>query len=272
MKTNTKKGLWIPLLISMAMIGCDKAEYQSLSFYSDYREVPVYGTALISPKTGSGNYTLEVENPHLLSAEVQDGWSSPTGMIAIQGKLTGNTTLTVTDNLTKESKKLKVKITDNYEAVRIFKYRDEGKDAPFPPSLDNVEYLSLVNNKARDLYLVGRKSISLTDYAFTVKGKGSYAFTKEGDDYILTLSYLVGDNEQPTLDKTTKTVSYRFLITTNNYALHRLNQNLNLGFDTSMTRTSPMDAAVPIKMEGVGTEYTLQGGLVPFFEMPVGFL
>jgi hypothetical protein len=277
MKSKTQLLMTILALILMA--SCDKVEYQSLSFYSDYREVPIHGTAFISPKTGSGNYTLEVENPLLISTEMQTGWSSETGMIAIQGKLTGNTWLTVTDNATKESQKLRIKVIDNYETMRITKaYKtDKGEVPPFPASLSNIEWISLVNNKARDFYLINRESISHTDYVLKVRGKGTYTLDKEGEDYRFTFSFLVDENGQPTLDEGLgKTVSYCFRTSMNGYALHRLNQNLNLVFDTSMPTdwkefiTNEWDTVV--MMEGIDTEYKMYGSLLPGFEIPVGFL
>lgn len=277
MKSKTQLLMTILALILMA--SCDKVEYQSLSFYSDYREVPIHGTAFISPKTGSGNYTLEVENPLLISTEMQTGWSSETGMIAIQGKLTGNTWLTVTDNATKESQKLRIKVIDNYETMRITKaYKtDKGEVPPFPASLSNIEWISLVNNKARDFYLINRESISHTDYVLKVRGKGTYTLDKEGEDYRFTFSFLVDENGQPTLDEGLgKTVSYCFRTSMNDYALHRLNQNLNLVFDTSMPTdwkefiTNEWDTVV--MMEGIDTEYKMYGSLLPGFEIPVGFL
>ena len=277
MKSKTQLLMTILALILMA--SCDKVEYQSLSFYSDYREVPIHGTAFISPKTGSGNYTLEVENPLLISTEMQTGWSSETGMIAIQGKLTGNTWLTVTDNVTKESQKLRIKVIDNYETMRITKANktDKGEVPPFPASLSNIEWISLVNNKARDFYLINRESISHTDYVLKVRGKGTYTLDKEGEDYRFTFSFLVDENGQPTLDEGLgKTVSYCFRTSMNGYALHRLNQNLNLVFDTSMPTdwkefiTYEWDTVV--MMEGIDTEYKMYGSLLPGFEIPVGFL
>ena len=277
MKSKTQ--LFLTILALILMASCDKVEYQSLSFYTDYREVPIHGTTFISPKTGSGNYTLEVENPLLISTEMQTGWSSETGMIAIQGKLTGNTWLTVTDNVTKESQKLKIKVTDNYETMRITKANktDKGEVPPFPASLSNIEWISLVNNKARDIYLINRESISLTDYVLKVRGKGTYTLGKEGEDYHLTFTFLVDEKGQPTMDEGLgKTVSYCFRTSMNDYALHRLNQNLNLVFDTSMPTdwkefiTSEWDTIVT--MEGIDTEYKVVGLLLPGFEMPAGFL
>ena len=282
-KTTLKNSLLLPVaaifFVSICLTSCEKIQHESLSFYYDYREVPVNGTVLIGPKTGSGNYTLEVENPLLLSAEIQTGWSSATGMIAIHGRLTGNTWLTVTDNVTKEAQKLKIKVTNNYEAMRISKYYDSDKDKefPLPPSLSGIEWICLINNNARDFYLVNKESISLTDYVLKVRGKGTYTIGTEGENYHLTLSYLVDEKGQPTLDeKSATTVSYRFFISMNDYALHRLNQNLNLGFDTSMPSNWKElighDWETGIKMDGVGTEYKMFGLLLPSLDMPVGFL
>lgn len=266
--------------ILVFMFGCKKTEYESLSFYHDYREVPVYRSSLISPKTGSGNYTLEIENPLLLSAETQSGWSGTTGMIAIYGRLTGNTSLTVTDNVTKESQNLRIKVTDNYETLRILKYsyynEEQGKteEAPLPPALSNMEWIYLVNNNARDFYLVNKESISLTDYVLKVRGKGNYTIRNEGADFNLKMSFPVDENGQPTLNMTnSKIVSYNFLIRTDDYGMHRLNQNLNLGYETSMPdkMTFRPDGDALLKMVEVNSDYKLSG-VLSFLEMPVGFL
>jgi hypothetical protein len=276
---KTKNKFILPLLVLILMASCDKVEYQSLSFYTDYLEVPTHGKAFIFPKTGSGNYTLEVENPLLFWAEMESGWSNSSGAIAVRGDLKGEAWLTVTDNVTKESKRLKIKVTDNYEAMRIYKDYDRENDKafPLPPSLNNIEWVCLINNTARDLYLINRESISLTDYVLKVRGKGTYALGKEGEGYHLTLSYLVDEKEHPTLDATSaEPVSYRFRLSQNDYALHRLNQNLNLGFDTSMPGNWEEFIShaweTNIGMEGVDTEYRLVGALLPPFEMPVGYL
>ncbi|HBU44331.1 MAG TPA: hypothetical protein DEB36_00980, partial [Porphyromonadaceae bacterium] len=134
------------------------------------------------------------------SAEMQTGWSSAAGMIAIQGWLKGDTRLTVTDNLTKESQKLKIKVTDNYEVMRISKANktDNGEVPPFPASLNTIEWICLVNNKARDLYLVNRESTSSTDYVLKVRGKGTYTIDTEEGNCFMTFSYGVDEKGQPT--------------------------------------------------------------------------
>ncbi len=277
MDTRQKSRLLFQFIIILVLItSCDKAERQSLSFYDDYREVPIHGTVTIGPKTGSGNYTLEVQNPVLLSAEVENGWSSPSGMIAIRGLLTGNTVLTVTDNATNESQKIRIKITDNYETLRISESILEDKDAEFPPTLKNIEFIVFVNNKERDLYLIDRERISLTDYVLKVIGKGNYYFMNKDDKYHLVLSYLIDGEGQPVLDETSTThVASNYMLTIPDYALHRLNQNLNLGFETSMPQRVDeivrIDGETVIQMEEAENGYKFQGGLT-IIGMPVGFL
>ena len=253
------------------MTGCDKAEPpEPLTFYYDYREVPAHGTALIGPKTGSGNYTLEIENPYVLFAEVQTGWSNPAGMIVIHGRLTGQTWLTVTDNVTKESKKLQIKVTDNYEILRLSQYV---LDTPLKehPTLGKIEFLFLVNNKARDAYFVNRESISLTDYVWKVQGKGTYMINSEDNGHYLTLSYPVDENGKLTDNGTKTSISNKFLITLSDFALHRLNQNLNLGFETTPGYPEEQIGLV-IQMDEVDTEYKIIGKLTNEAEMPIGFL
>jgi hypothetical protein len=277
MNTRQKSKLLFQFIIIVMLItSCDKTESQSLSFYDDYREVPIHGTVMIGPKTGSGNYTLEVQNPVLLSAEVENGWSSPSGMIAIRGLLTGKTALTVTDNVTNESQKIRIKITDNYETLSISEAILEDKDAEFPPTLKNIEFIVLVNNKERSLYLINRERISLTDYVLKVRGKGNYHFMNKDDRYHLVLSYPVDEEKQPALNEISTThVTSSYMLEIPDYALHRLNQNLNLGFETSMPEQADeivrMDGETVIHMEEAEKGYKLQAGLT-IIEMPVGFL
>lgn len=270
MRTNKKSRLLLPLLLVFLMTGCDKAELESLTFYYDYREVAVHGTALIGPKTGSGDYTLEIENPYVLFAEVQAGWSNPEGMIVIYGRLTGETWLTVTDNITKESQKLRIKVTDNYEILRLSQY---SLNTPLKehPTLGKIEFLFLVNNKARDAYFVNRENISLTDYVWKVRGKGTYTINTEDNHHYLTLSYPVDENGQLTDDGTKTSISNKFLITLSDFALHRLNQNLNLGFETTPSYPEEQRDML-IQMDEVDTEYKISGKLANDAEMPIGFL
>lgn len=278
MKTYHKKISFVCLLILFLFItSCDKAEHRSLSFYYDYREVPLHETVHIGAKTGSGNYTLEAENPYMLSFHVENGTSNKSGMIAIRGILTGNTVLTVTDNETHESQKIMIKVTDNYEAIRISQYLLEHSKAPLPPSLSKMEYIVLVNNKDRDLYLVNRESISLTDHVLKVRGKGNYSFHHSGNEHSLRLSYQVDGDGQPTLEgKTSENFTAVYRLSMNNYALHRLNQNLQLGLNTSILddagKAVSIYGSVVIDMEEENSEYKIQGGLEPFVEMPTGFL
>jgi hypothetical protein len=96
------------------------------------------------------------------------------------------------------------------------------------------------------------------------------------DRYHLVLSYLVDREEQPVLDETSAThVASSYMLTIPDYALHRLNQNLNLGFETSMPERLDeivrIDGETVIQMEEAGNGYNLQGGLT-LIEMPVGFM
>ena len=95
---------------------CKDDNNSPLRFYNDTYEVPMGGIRYLGLESGNGDYSLEVKDQRLVSAQVEQGWSTPGGSaIYVRGILTGKTTLKVTDYATLESCLLTIKVVDNYE-------------------------------------------------------------------------------------------------------------------------------------------------------------
>ena len=96
--------------ILILLSACNKDDNDNpLRFYNDTYEVPMGGIRYLGLESGNGDYSLEVEDQRLISAQVEHGWSTPGGSaIYVRGILTGKTTLKVTDAATLESCLLKI--------------------------------------------------------------------------------------------------------------------------------------------------------------------
>lgn len=257
MKTNKTYRLLLLLLVSAFIGACKNDETEPLSFYTDSYEVPIHGTRYIGIKSGSGDYSIQIKNTGLFSAAEDYGWSDPAGMILISGLLTGEGTLTVIDNVTKETRNLKIKVTHNYEVFRVSTF--ENSD----PVLSKTPFLFLINNKARDVYFAdnsGQKTIS--DNGLRIQGKGSYTFTMENGKPYLTLIYATDNDGQLTNNAAIAPTPHKFQITkSSEFALHRLDQNLSLNWETP-AGSYPVDQQfLAMKLEEVGTGFKIEGSL-----------
>ncbi len=267
MKTNNLNRLILFLLISIFIEACKNDENEPLTFYDDSYEVPIHGTRSIGIKSGSGDYSIQVKNTGIFSATEEYGWSNSAGMILISGLLTGEGTLTVIDNVTKETCNLKIKVTHNYEVFRVSTF--ENTD----PVLSKTPFLFLINNKARDVYFAdksGQQTIS--DNGLRIQGKGSYTFTMENGKTYLTLIYATDNNKQLTNNAAIAPTPHKFQITkSSEFALHRLDENLNLDLETS-AGSYPVDQQfLAMKLEEVGTGFKIEGSL-EYVEIPQDIL
>lgn len=227
------KTSYLPLSILVCILisfsACNDDEQNPLRFYNNAYEVPMGGIRYLGLESGNGNYSLEIGDIRIASAQSESGWTTPGGSaIYVHGILTGNTSLKVTDNATQESSILQIKVTDNYEALRLHHKKDE------ITSLLSVSDLFLVNNNARDVYFF-RQSSAPTAFSDGLEliTKGKYDFEQSNGQSYLTLTYAPNTSSPAT--------SYRFIVPDIPYLLHRLNKNLNLGWDTlpiNNTRTS----------------------------------
>lgn len=267
MNTKSLFALFLLFTVSIMVSSCEKDEIKPLSLYNDYCEVPVNGNTYIGIKTGNKDYILRVENPQIIEAEMDWGWSDPTGMIEVYAKEKGETKLFVTDNITKETCEINIRVTDNYIA-----YFTERNDHP---ALSEVPYVYLLNNNAKDAYFLDRQSIGNNDYKIYKKAQGKYEFNvKDGKRY-LTLIYASDSNGKLT-DAAIAPTEHEFLITekTNQEALYKLDVTLGLNWGISAPngiRTSPAPTKEYMEIEETGTEYKVAGRLEPY-QIPEGIM
>lgn len=277
MKIKNVFKLLLLTFITFSIGACNDDDPEPLSFYNVAYEVQIHGTRYIGPQTGSGNYSLQVENPYILSASEEEGWSAPAGMILLRGLLTGESTLTVTDNRTGETANLAIKVTDNYEVLQVFTlYWDESSSKVMKndhPVFSQIPFVFLINNKARDVYFADRKGEnSLTSNGVRIQGKGTYSFTMEDGKPYLILTYSEDENGQLTDDASAVPTPHKFEITqSSEFLRHRLDENLNLGWETIAKAYPDSLRGDAITMKGVNSTCQLDGKFEQV-EIPTGVL
>ena len=277
MRTKNAFKLLMLLLLAVFAGACSDDNPEPLNFYNVAYEVPMHGTRYISVKSGSGDYSFQVDNPYLFSASEDDGWSNPEGTFLVRGLLTGESTLAVTDNRTGETANLTIKVTDNYEALQISKlYWDESTSKIMEnehPVFSKIPFVFLINNKERDVYFADRSGKnSLTSNGIEIQGKGTYSFTTEDDKYYLTLTYPEDESGQLTDDVSAVSIPHKFEITqSSEFLRHRLDENLNLGWETIAKAYPDSLRGEAITMKGVNSSYQLDGKFEQI-EIPTGVL
>ncbi len=277
MRTKNASNLLVLLLLAVFAGACSDDNPEPLSFFNVAYEVPMHGTRYISVKSGSGDYSFQVDNPYLFSASEDDGWSNPEGTFLVRGLLTGESTLAVTDNRTGETANLTIKVTDNYEALQISKlYWDESISKIMEnehPVFSKIPFVFLINNKERDVYFADRSGEnSLTSNGIEIQGQGTYSFTTKDDKYYLTLTYREDESGQLTDDVSAVSIPHKFEITqSSEFLQHRLDENLNLGWETIAKAYPDSLRGESITMTGVNSSYQLDGKFEQI-EIPTGVL
>ncbi|MGE4347541.1 MAG: hypothetical protein AB7D46_09020 [Flavobacteriaceae bacterium] len=277
MKTKSAYKLLMLLLLAVFAGACSDEETEPLSFYNVAYEVPIHGTRYIGVKSGSGDYSVHVENPGLFSASEDEGWSNPEGTLLVRGLLTGESTLIVTDNRTGETTSLAIKVTENYETLRVSTlYWDDSTSTIMEnehPVFSKTPFVFLINNQARDVYFADRNGEnSITSNGIRIQGKGNYSFTMEDNKPSLILTYPADENGQLTDDASAAMTVHKFVITqSSEFLLHRLDENLNLGWQTIAKAYPDSLRGQAITMEEVNSIYKLEGKFEQI-EIPAGVL
>ncbi|MGV8134992.1 MAG: hypothetical protein AB2L20_07240 [Mangrovibacterium sp.] len=277
MKTKNVFKLLLLTFMIFVLGACNDDDPEPLSFYYTNYEVQVHGTRYIGPQTGSGDYSLHVENPDMLSASEEDGWSNPAGMFLVRGLLTGESVLTISDNRTGETANLAIKVTDNYKVLRVSSlYWDDATSKIMKnehPVFSKIPFVFLINNQTRDVYFADRSGENtLTSNDIRIQGKGSYSFTMEDDKPYLTLTYSEDENGQLTNDASAVPTPHKFEITqSSEFLLHRLDEDLNLEWETIAKAYPDGLRGEAITMKGVNSSYQLDGSFEQI-EIPTGVL
>lgn len=255
--TMPKHLFFIILLGSLALwSSCKDEETNPLQFYQDNYEVPMGGKRYIGLQSGNGDYSLEIEDQRVASAGVEHGWSVIGGsMIYVQGILTGKTRLKVTDNATMESHILNIKVVDSYECLRLHRGDDSDLIQEAEDLLPGIDYIYLVNTPERKAYFFkqGEQTAYSSGLQLVTEGKynleentgeGMREETGEGMRERAGEGTQEGAEEKAFLtlfyseDAATPLYAHPFILHGNKYILHRLNKNLNLGWETEPVGTN----------------------------------
>lgn len=126
----------------------------SFSLDKTYYEVRLErSSTTIHVTNGSGYISLSIEDEKILNAKYEGGLYADglRGVIHLYGLQKGSTTLTITDNVTKDVETVEVKVTDCY---LVYVINDSNH-----PVLPAGTTLFLVNNQAQDYYLFDQDNI-----------------------------------------------------------------------------------------------------------------
>lgn len=246
------------LLLCIALTAC-KEDNNPLSFYDNTYEVPMGGVRYLGLESGNGDYTLQITNPGIARAQTESGWPCPGGTaIYVSGILSGETTLTITDNRTQEQCNLNIKVVDHYEVFRLSQNRYSTDQNYATPPL-NAEFLYLIDNNERDAYFF-RNGVStrVTSSDLVLQAKGKYSFSKTEEKHYLTLTYQEGKVEK----------SHSYLLNYNEYAFHRLDKYLHLGWNTPAKTYEETNLCL---LKEIDSGKELEAELITF-EIPFGIL
>ncbi len=168
----------------------DDVEITNFQLDKHYYEVGLKIGNNINILNGSGDISVAIEDEAILSAIYSGRLYADQlcGVVHLMGKSKGETTVTITDNVTHEKEIVNVKVTDSYLSYCI--------QSSNHPSLEEDVVVFLLNNSSQDFYAFQTDYMHHALYT-TPCGVGTYKFTvekvtKEGnDEYIpyLTLNY-----------------------------------------------------------------------------------
>ncbi len=211
--------------------------------------------------SGNGDYTLTVGDDNIIEALYYPSYEGmPFGSISINGKKRGETTLQVTDNVTKQSYTFQIKITDNYFGCYVTKSDH--------PALLKERWMYLINNENKDVYFFEKGK----DYTpGTLITQGTYEFTVEDNIPYLTLYY--ADSNGQFTDAAIAPTPRKFnIINSNTNTFYALEYYLGIDWDLLKTevRSSPAPM-LKLSMEEVssGKEVDL---LHLYAQIPSGIL
>lgn len=210
MTTNLKRLLlFVPFLI-IGMISCgddDKDSDPNPFFISENRyNVPIDADRYIKIESGNQNYSFVVEDSSILDVKYENATEyHHFGGIRLYGLKKGSTTLTVTDNVTKQSKVLEIRVTARYlllgmtnmtsSVICVESEKDPEADSKIMKDIfDNAflqsdYFLALMGNKGEE---ENNKMYIFKSYQDADEGnplyKGTYEIKKEEGIYSINLS------------------------------------------------------------------------------------
>lgn len=251
------------LLFAVVLISCedksDNKESYPLTFEKGSYEVALTRKTPIMVRSGSRDYSLSVKDPEILDAEVDLPSLIGSGNILVTGKKKGETILSVTDNLTKETVELNIKVIDNYLSIKVGNSNH--------PTLAQDIIIYMINNEARNCCFV-----SGDDLSREIVATGRYEFSVEEDAKnkisYLTFTYALDEKGHFTdaakTDATIAPTPHKFDISGNKtLAYEILSMFLDINWE-KLTKEQPDNSLrsispITLKMKEVGTEYEITG-------------
>lgn len=221
-----------------------------LKFTKTKYEAPIGRSSFVSIASGNKDYDLVIGHPEVLEAAVINNQSIGYGSITITGKKLGETTITVTDKVTKESEILTIKVTDGYLPFILV-----GSNHP---ALEDNVWMFLVANEAKECYFFMNDNMitPLPD----IISKGTYEFVVENDAPHLILTYAVDEKGKLT-NATEGLEPHKFDLTgTNSQLLELFSSYLGADFGGVINKKSTMPKNELIMAE-VDTEFQLIGSM-----------
>ncbi len=264
---NLSKGLFLTLItITFAACSDDEKEPYYLNLGIDKCEIPVGKNSYISILSGNGDYTVKVGDDEIVEAVADFSAypNMPFGVIRINAKQQGETTVSITDNVTQVTQTLKVKVTVDYVGFRITESDHK--------ALSKERWAYLIDNDRKDVYFFEKENKGIR----TLLAQGSYKFTVENSIPYLTLYYSESNGQftEATIApvahkfniKDNKTITFNFL----KYMLQIDWDAMNGKDQTQDTRTSVIEPIyMKMKAEDTGQEITV---LYEYTHIPEGIL
>ena len=259
--------LFIMCLLAMACSD-DNNENETFAPFSlekRYYEVRLERNATSIPIiNGSGDISLAIEDENILNAiysKYNDKEDDRKGHINLYGMQKGSTTLTITDNITKDVETVEVKVTDCYLSYMIAESNH--------PLLKANTTLFFINHPAKESYIFARDNLHGTLYDRpTMKGSYEFFITPDSKEQLhdipgLRLTFQT-DGEENVTDNNDTATSYDFQIMGNNQIFSVIQAFLGVKweelFDNAHTK-SPAPVDFTMKLTAPNTNYQITGVL-----------
>ena len=253
------------LLLVCSLTGCSDDENENTPDVTPFSLEKTYYEVRLGPLSthinitnGSGDISLAIANEAIIeAARVQNEGEDI--FVSLYGKRKGNTTLTLTDNVTGDKETVEVKVTDCYLAYGI-----AGSNHP---ALASNLMLYLVNNEARDCYFF---TMDYMEHQLnnTPLAKGTYEFfvRQEGEKKTpyLRLNYPADESGNLAQDAPMEAHDFALSFNDSQRVLDIIRTYLDVDWEelisNPMTRDLP-PVDLTMKMTVPGTDYEITGAL-----------
>lgn len=288
MKTKDLFSVLLTILFAFGLAACsnddnETKEIKPLKFDKQSYETSPLGQRSIKVYNGSGKYRFEVQDADIIKITytenehfeefVLGGDNSYLGTIHIQGLQTGQTKLTVTDEVTQDKAELAIKVTEPY---LTFVVRDSNH-----PALNNQVVFFLIANEMHDCYFYYTNKPNpgmpvIPEVILESCGKGKYEFSveKDGENSIpyLTLTY-ASDGKGQFTDAAIAPQMHKFnILGSSNSTYGIIQQYLNVDWDAMTEATLKNNIATfNLNMKEVDTAYEVRSELTTLL-IPEGTL